>query len=70
MNVRNFDDAEAVGIVTPANWQFDVRRSDYELSTLGRDMDAGGCVEQVLVEASRTLLLILASFVGVWIVWH
>ncbi len=70
MNDRSFDDAKTAGMVTPPNWQFDVRASDYELSTLGQDIDAGGCVEQVLVEASRTLWLILALFVSSWVVWH
>jgi len=70
MKVRSFDDEEPAGAVALPRLQLDVRGSDYELSALGQDMDADGCVEQALVEASRTLLLILASFVGAWIVWH
>ena len=70
MNIRSFDDAKAVKTPTPLDWQFDVRATDYELSALGQDLDAGGCVERVLVEASRTLLVILALFAVAWIVWH
>ena len=68
--VRGFDDAAGAGAVALPSRQLDVRGSDYELSALGQDFDAEGCVEQVLVAASRTLLLTLASFVGAWTVWH
>lgn len=70
MNKRSFDAVETADVGALLKRQLEIRGSDYELNALGQDMDVGGCVGQALVEASRTLVLIIASFVSAWIVWH